>query len=47
MNVTLRRGLLAIAVLLFALAGIGIDLGANISFVAIGLAFFAASFLVE
>lgn len=44
---TFRKALLLIAVILFALAGIGVTFGANISFVAIGLAFFAGSFLVE
>ena len=42
-----NKVLLVVAIVLFVLAGIGVTLGANISFVAIGLAAFAASFLAD
>ena len=45
MTLTFRTLLLLVAVILFVLAAIGIDLG-DISVVALGLACFAAAFLV-
>jgi hypothetical protein len=45
MNLTFRSLLLLIAVIVFALAAVGIDVS-GISLVALGLACFAGSFLV-
>lgn len=45
MNIGVRGLLLAVAVILFLLAGIGVTPG-TINFVSIGLACFAAAFLV-
>lgn len=42
-----NRILLIVAVILFLLAGVGVTLGANVSFVDFGLAAFAASFLFD
>lgn len=38
--------LLAAAVVVFVLAALGVDVGGEVSLVAVGLALFAASFLV-
>lgn len=45
MTLTIRSVLLLIAVVLFVLAAVGVDLG-RISVVALGLACFAAAFVV-
>ena len=45
-RVMVQRVLLGLAVLCFVLAAIGVTLGANVSFLAAGLALFAAAFLV-
>lgn len=46
MTLTVRRLLLLIAVILFALSAIGVDVR-GLNFVAAGLALFAASFLAS
>jgi hypothetical protein len=46
MTLTVRRLLLLIAVILFALAALGVDVR-GLNFVAAGLALFAASFLAS
>jgi len=46
MNMSIRSILLLVAVVLFVLAAVGINLG-DISLVALGLAFFAGAFLVS
>jgi hypothetical protein len=45
MRLTLRMILLLIAVVLFVLAAVGVDLG-SLAIVPLGLAFFAVAFLV-
>ena len=45
MSLTIRSVLLLIAVVVFVLAAVGIDLG-KIALVPLGLAFFAAAFVV-
>ncbi|HET9614951.1 MAG TPA: hypothetical protein VFP22_09075 [Candidatus Limnocylindrales bacterium] len=45
MQLTIRSLCLIIAVVIFVLAAIGVDVG-RISLVALGLAFFAAAFIV-
>ena len=42
----LRTLLLAAAIIVFILAAFGVDIGADVGLVALGLALFAASFLV-
>lgn len=42
----LRTILLAAAVVVFVLAAFGVDIGADVGLVAVGLALFAAAFLV-